>query len=344
VVDGLPQPFHQDVGDSPQFEADPLQTLEEILAEIDSLPLPTRIRRESTISIERRWVDTEIPNMELLDVLAHAYGVLSQLIHSAHERAGVSHGLVIDVEGEQLSIPHMEAEGNRLPCMVTSRAIRTVNLHLEERTLATGGKMWSVETDREQAEKSARKYGLDKLVRLETAPESPIDLLPMYIKGATAVAHSGEEHGWFIFFFRGIAPVDSRALLARDAADKRDLAQSIAEIVAANRIDGVIEIGEVWQSPATPDPDGAFIRPGAHPERTEAIMIWAETANGQKSAVQIPIKRRRLRRPVVGDVIELNAKSAKNNFLDPVRGVWATWPATQTEPSQPQPGARDDTA
>jgi hypothetical protein len=333
VAEGLPQPFRKGVKeDSPQFDASPMATLDEILAEIDSVALPARIRRESTISIERRWVDSELPDMELLDVLAYAYGFLNQIIYSAHKRAGIDHGLMINVEGEGVPAPELQAEGGRLPCMVTSRAMRTVNFHLDKGTLATGGKMWSIKSDSDQEERIARKYGLHNVVQAETEPTSLVDLLPMYINIARIIAHTGEEHGWFTFFFRGMTPVGREALLARDAADKRNLAQRIAEIVAINRIDGIIEVGEVWQAPATPDSDGAFIRPAEHQERTEAILIWIETASGLKSAVTIPIKRRKHRKPIVGDATEINVETTTNNFLDPVRQVWATWPKTQAEP------------
>jgi hypothetical protein len=262
VAEGLPQSFRRGVKeDPPQFEVSPMATLDEILAEIDAIPLPTRIRRESTISIERRWVDSELPDMELLDVLAHAYGFLNQIIHSAHKRAGIDHGLMINIEGERVPVPELEAEGGRSPCMVTSRAMRTVNFHTEKGTLATGGKMWSIESDSVQEERAARRYGLHNVVQAETKPTSLIDLLPMYISIAQTIGHTGEEHGWFIFFFRGMTPVGREALLARDAADKRNLAQRIAEIVAINRIDGIIEVGEVWQAPSALDSDRAFIRP-----------------------------------------------------------------------------------
>jgi hypothetical protein len=333
VAEGLPQPFSKDTGgDAPKFNTNPMLTLEEILAKVDELHLPTRILRESTLSIERRWVDTDIPNMELLDVLAHVYGVLNQIIHDAHDRAGLSHSLMVDVDGEPVPVPEIETEEGRLPCMVTSRAIRTINLRLIEGKVATGGKMWSIEPDQAGAERAARKYGLDKVEKLEAQPESLFDLLPVYISSAQAIAQSGEEHGWFMFFFRGRTLVGQQILAVRDAADKRDLSQRVAEIVAINRIDGVIEIGEVWQAPITPDSEGAFVRPAVHPDRTEAITIWAETASGLKRSVMIPITRRRLRKPVVGNVVEVDTETAKNNFLEPIRRVWATWPKTETEP------------
>ena len=335
VAEGLPQPFSKDAeADPPQFSTNPMLTIEEILTKIDELHLPTRVLRESTLSIERRWVDTEIPNMELLDVLAHVYGILSQIIHDAHDRAGVSHSLMVDVGREQVPIPEIEAEGSRLPCMVTSRAIRTINLHLTKEKVATGGKMWSIKVDRAGAESAARKYGLKKIEMPEAEPDSLFDLLPVYISSAQAIAKSGEEHGWFIFFFRGIVPVGQEILAVRDAADKRDLSQRVAEIVAINRIDGIIEIGEIWQAPITPDSEGAFIRPAVHPDRTEAITIWAETASGLKHSIMIPITRRRLRKPLVGDVIEIDTETAINNFLEPTRRVWATWQNRETNPSE----------
>ena len=342
VAAGLPQPFKKESGEnSPKLQANPLLTLEQILNQIDDLHLPSRIREESTLTVERRWVDSNLPDMELLDALAHVYGVLSQLIWDAHDRAGINHELFVNVDGDAVPIPELEAAGGRLPCMVTTRALRSVSLHLTDASPATGGKIWSYKHDDAGAEKAAKKYKLKTPVKAAAEPVSPIDLLPMYIENATAIARSGEEHGWFIFFFRGIVPLwPPQALIARDASDKRDLAQNVAEIVATNHIDGIIEVGEVWQAPITPDPEGAFVRPAVHPERTEAITIWAETAAGQKASVHIPVTRRRFRSPIVGDPIEVDMESAKNFFLEPVRRVWKSWQSPPVE--EPQASGDDN--
>lgn len=340
VAAGLPQPFRKEPAEkSPKFNTNPLHSLDQILDQIEDLPLPSRIRQESTITIERRWVDSDLPNIELLDALAHVYGFLSQLVKDAHDRAGVAQSLMIEIHGEAVPIPELEAEGGRLPCMITSRILRSASFHLVEGTPATGGKMRPFQPDKSMAEKAAKKYKMEP-VRLDAEPSSPIDLIPMFIKNATAIAQSGEEHGWFIFFFRGITRLGIEALAARDASDKRILAQNIAEIVAANHIDGIVEIGEVWQAPMTSDPEGAFVRPAVHPERTEAISIWAETATGQKASIHIPIKRRRLRATIVGEPVQVDTESITNFFLEPVRRVWATWQVAETETAEAsdQPG------
>lgn len=336
VAAGLPQPFQMKSGESsPNFEANPLLSLEQILSRIDELPLPSRIKQESTVTIERRWVEANLPDMELLDALAHVYGILSQIIAGAHDLAGVEHGLMMNIDGEAVSVPELEAAGGRLPCMVTTRAVRSISFHLMDGSPATGGKMWSMPPrDDTEVQKSVKKYRLEDPVIPAAEPSSPIDLLPMYIKNAMAIARSGEEHGWFVFFFRGITPLPPQILMARDAADKRNLAQAIAEIVATNRIDGIIEVGEVWQAPITPDAEGAFVRPAVHPERTEAIAIWAETATGQKACVHIPIKRRRFKAPLIGEPIEMDTGSTKNFFLDPVRRVWESWQNPNTKEAQ----------
>jgi hypothetical protein len=330
VTEGLPEsPKPSPTSEQPEIEADPLSSLDEILAHIAEIPLPARIRGESTITIERRWVDSNLPDRELLDVLAQAYGFLSQIIGDAHDRVGLNHGIAADIGDAVILVPELETVGGRLPCMVTSRARRTISLHLVEGTPATGGKMWSVEPDEAMEQRAAKKYRVESPSGLEVAPGSVIDMMPMYIKHAIAIVLSGEEHGWFVFFFRGLQPVGSKILMARDAADKRDLVQNIAEIVAVNHIDGIIEVGEVWQSPFALDPEGAFVRPAAHPQRTEAIAIWIETATGQKASAHIPITRRRFRRPSVGPVVQASEEAVQNNFLDPVRRVWASWERRQ---------------
>jgi hypothetical protein len=42
------------------------------------------------LSVERRWVDSELPAMEILDALAHVYGQLALMIVGLHDHVGVA--------------------------------------------------------------------------------------------------------------------------------------------------------------------------------------------------------------------------------------------------------------
>lgn len=326
VVDGLgsarPEPRGEaDVRE--EVSAPPLLTLAEILEHVSGLELPDRVYRESTLSIERRWEDSALPGRELTESLAHVYGFLRRVIHDAHDHVGITHGTVADLDGETVRVPEVPENGGRLPCMVTTRSVRTVTFNVKDGRVATAGRRVALRPSAAKARAAQKKYKLERASIGELpSVETILDLTDWYAERAKAIVRSGEEHAWMVFFFRGTVPVDAQALFARDAAEKRALAQELADIVAVNGVDGVVEVGEFWHAPFTVGPDGAHLRPADHPHRGEALAIHIELADGRSKTTSLLIERRRGLRRRVKFLPTHDESGYQNNTLEPVRAVW----------------------
>jgi hypothetical protein len=81
-----------------------LEALSEDL--IDRALLPAELKRASILRIERRWVASDLPQFELLHVLAHGYTTLAYLIQDAHRplsRAIATTDLPEQLPGQPLS-------------------------------------------------------------------------------------------------------------------------------------------------------------------------------------------------------------------------------------------------
>lgn len=291
-------------------------SLPQILGMISKLPIPVRVLRQSSLTVERRWVDKALPDREVLDSLAYAFGVLEQLIGDAHDRAGRKHGVAVR-HSEGIVLDSRQPRQGRLPCMVTSRKVRTLVISLNDLRPETGGKSWHVEYDEGVAAEALKKYG--DVSKPPISPESPVDLLPYFIEVGKQILRRDKEHGWFIHYFLDGRQVHAEVLMARHNADKRDLAQRVAELVAINGFDGVIVTGEAWVAPRLNDAEGAPIPAGQHPDREEILLIHAEDAAGRRRAVYIPFERRRGRKTTVGEPLD---DSGSFEFLNPVRAVW----------------------
>lgn len=266
--EGLPSP-------SVELNVKPLASPREALNELSNVHIPQRILRQSTLSIERRWVDGTLPQVELLDALAHVYGFLTRMLQDVHSRAGVQHGTVVLHPGQPQQFSETEAHEGRLPCMVTTRSARTTNFAMKDGRVDVGGQIWSVRPDPGLFEAAIQRYK-PRRVRPPTVPTNALHLIPFYTETARAILLSGEDHGWYMFFFKGAREVDSIVLAARDAADKRTLAQELAELIMLNDIDGLIGVGESWMAAFETDPDGVPIPAGEQPDRTECLIIHAE--------------------------------------------------------------------
>lgn len=304
-----------------KISAPPRYGLDTIIRMIFKSDVPTRIIRQSTLNLERRWVDQALPDHELLDAMAHAFGELRQLLADAHDRCGMEHGIVVGHDDAAV-VDTRDLNEGRYPCMVTSRLVRTLSISMEDFSPATGGRAWNVSFDQATAEESRRNYG--EAPPPPNDPASPVDWVPQFIEiGTQILLKDKTEHGWFVHYFIGGDRVHSEVLMARHSADKRDLAQRTAELVAMNGFDGVIVTGEAWHAPLALDEDGVAIPPSERPDREEVLIIHAEDATGRVRSVHVPIHRRRGRRTTVGDVVEGSVEEARSyNFLAPTRAVW----------------------
>lgn len=62
---------------------------EQIRRSIPRRLLDQHVIEHGTLSVERRWIDSELPDTEVLDALAHMYGQLAFLLISLHDHVGV---------------------------------------------------------------------------------------------------------------------------------------------------------------------------------------------------------------------------------------------------------------
>jgi hypothetical protein len=86
------------------------------------------IKKDGVLRIRRRWIENSLPEIELLDAVARAYGHLAQLVRSAHEQMGLIGPVTTDVKtGEQF--PEADLDG-RLPCMIGHEDARTLDIWL----------------------------------------------------------------------------------------------------------------------------------------------------------------------------------------------------------------------
>jgi hypothetical protein len=297
----------------------PAASFEEALESLATARVPETILKDSYVVIERRWVADSLPDHELLDALAHCHGFLLGLIADAHKRSNSEHGVTIHHEksGELEAMPF-----RRLPCMVTSRVFRTTRFAMHDGRLDLGGRSWSLDQHKvtdEEVRHAAKAYKA-RPVKLDKFPMTPVDWLPYYVEQGRAILLSGQDHGWFVFFFRGRSVVDMRRIAARDAIDKRLLSQEIAEHVAVNDIDGLVDVSEVWTAPFSVDVDGVPVTATENPNRGESLCFYAVDAYGHEASIHIPFERRRFRkRPILG---EPEPFGGENMFYLPTREVW----------------------
>ncbi|WP_142102220.1 hypothetical protein [Pseudonocardia cypriaca] len=273
--------------------------------------LPERALASKLILAERRWVDKALSNYELLDALAHCYGVLANLLADAHQRKG----------GASAGTARLLHEG-RLPCMVTTLDVRTAHYRVTDGSLVTvmGRGIAEIGNFRSTA---VRRYKTQLPELIDAAqPQSVIDLVDPIFTQAKNVLSKDKTHSHITMLYRGTELIDVRQTLFSDRADKYVYARDLAKAVLMTGADGVITIGEIWQSKVTLDDQGVVLPPAEVPDRLEALEVYAETSDGSIRAKYAYFRKRFGRISYYGE--QEITESLENNMYAPTRAVWGS--------------------
>jgi hypothetical protein len=68
----------------------------ELLKTIPKEALENHVLKNGMLRIQRRWVENNLPDHELLDALAIAYGKIKEIVHDAHRELGLPEPLTVD--------------------------------------------------------------------------------------------------------------------------------------------------------------------------------------------------------------------------------------------------------
>lgn len=285
-------------------EAPPILTIEEIFDELHSWDIPLSVRHRSTVLLERRWVDRNISDHELLALLSYAYGRMNSLVTKAHELIGMHavRVLVPEVTDEYPALPKVEYVEDlpldgRLPCMASTRHLRTKRLRMSNAESVEEFRSWTVRYDHELATavRESAIYG--------TAPDYPANeiggwqtnaqlakAVRFYARLAEGILRSGQDHGWFSYFLRDGRNVGARVHVTTDTQGKHAIAAEIARTALETDADAVLTVSEAWMSPMQETPDGSYVPPGLHPDRTEAILVSAVSKSGATASGSVPFR------------------------------------------------------
>ena len=88
------------------------------------------IFKHGALKIQRRWVENTLPDYELLDATAIAYGKIAEIVRDAHRQIGVDEPATNNLRTGQ----HVEmgARGGRMPCMIGHAEARSINVRLSD--------------------------------------------------------------------------------------------------------------------------------------------------------------------------------------------------------------------
>lgn len=308
---------HLDEGPKIQVPAKLADAPLALLRSIPKSKLGEHIKKNGVLRIRRRWIENSLPDVELLEAVARAYGHLSLLVRSAHQQMGLAKPVTTNIEtGEQF--PEQD-QGGRLPCMIGHEDERTLDVWL-----ATGKPLEFEQVHVELSEENAKtevnklneRYGFNGTEILSDSDDVHNQARALFA-AARKMFEKDRYHIMVALLFREGKMVCLRELRPEEHGHKFMMMRTLAQEAQRIGVDGAVLISEAWSSPA--NPDNPYMRPVDSNERIEFLMATAVSKKGEPLQLTAKISRKG-KNVVLEDTVE-NFEGAHFAFA-PLYEVW----------------------
>lgn len=314
----------------------PSSKIEEIaqgIIRFELVKVPAEIKEDVVLSFERRWVVSDFPSKELLEIIAYGYSFLSRLLADAHRELESD---IITCEYNQNSQAYSR-DGILLE-MITTKNKRTLNL-----TYSNGRiKVMNLHNIREKLvdergyikkdirEEVTKRYG-DTKALWEKFPKTkdpfPFNLKDRHIEMAKYLL-SKDKHLSMKAFLYTIETLSPRicTLLPENKSDKFVLMQEVAEEVKKTNSTGIVIISESWYISAPIDNDmlkhiKKLNQPSKKPfGRKESVIIIMATPE-KVETYTIPFSRNLFGKIKFEETLEIKEDN-RDGLLRPIFDAW----------------------
>lgn len=284
----------------------------------ESVPVGKDKSESSLLSVERRWVDVQLPDYEVLDALSYCYSFIDKLVKDAHAHVGIR-GLcpyrkakgVIDID--QKRIEHL---GGRPPCMVATRAERTVWVKLSsgEELLPL---QYHKEFDLEELREAAKRYGLDERDELfKKKPETMMEEAEFWFNMAKIVLCKDGYHIPMVILYGPNPTIINMRL--DEQVDKYLMWEQIAEHVELCGAEKLVFVAEAWLRV----PEEKLHPTDYSYKPREGLSLIAVSNDGGFISICAEFKRKGNSIHFLKEHISQKESSIDSRQLEPVKRVW----------------------
>lgn len=255
-----------------EFQISPFITTEQIakdLVRMHVVKAPEQIADHAILNVERKWVVNDLPNHELLDVIARGYKFFERLTADAHQQAELDLGICSSTYGTNHENPFA-------PCMSVTRDDRSANIKISTQKLFP-----KVEFDHINKESSKYRESVERYSKIEPPLPRHVDDLFEFVKvineRAKQMLAMDKGHNTIFIFCYPDGSYNPMEVRADDKSEQFILIRSVADQVRRTRANGVIAISEVWVIPE--NKRIGYKLPADHPEKEEALQVSAVSKN-----------------------------------------------------------------
>lgn len=269
---------HADEYPIAKVQAGLFETLGEILKRVPVFVLKHQVLEHGVLKLQRRWVETNLPNNELLEALSYVYGQLSLLIDDAHKQLGLPVSELVQVEHDEKLTFDRKGNKGRLPCMVANEGHRTLLISLKTRQPLTLVKK-RIYKDEALGKKAVERYKTEEIIEKIRSAKNLRELADAYFEKARAIFLTDGYLVPFMCFVKGSKIIDLMPFGATDKSTKYLLMRRFADEVQKNGADAVMFATELWFAPV--NDKNPFSSLEDSPDKEERLGIFVCSENSE---------------------------------------------------------------
>jgi hypothetical protein len=267
--------------------------------------LVPHVLEHGTLILERRWVDSALPDVEVLEAMAKVYRELAGLVKDLLMRVGESE------RAAQLEVSP--------PIMSPVLMDRAIYVSLKDGR-SIGYRVFSTEITGEELRTAAKRYekfadwsGLPKAATFEESCD-------IVFKHARGVVLRDHYHRSIALLFTGRLLTKVVGLDFPDRASKYVMVRELARLAVIVGADGVMLIGEAWGAKSQDVPPSGFASEAT--ERMELLTMSAASSAGQSLHYEARMIRKRIKRHRIKDLGVTRKEEAFLYIVSPFQKEW----------------------
>lgn len=295
-----------------KIDVPPLIKTEEI-AEYLSTKIPNKdLLDVGILRIERKWIDSKLPETELFETLTHCYEILMLLLLDAHR------SLLSEEDRFKCSwFSHFSSIKKLLPpCVIATDWDRSIWFDLKSGEFCHPEHVNVNLMEKKQLLKHYPEF--PEIIKGTKKPINLKDEVELCFKQAKYLLLKDGHHLPIVILGYPDGKKGIRSLTLEDRTAKHLLYRQLAVDIEKTGANSVIFINETWVAPN--DKKRKFIHAVDSPKRRESLMIVAADSYGKVFAREILFVKDEDGKIIFGEEREIDEITP--NFLAPILKVW----------------------
>lgn len=279
-------------------------SIKRILRRVNPPSLPREILENAYLRIERRWVENDLADREVLTILNYGLAVLEALLD--------------DLKRHISNSTHAAVYFSDPPSKDPIFNPKILLIRLKDGSLAGEFARREIPPTENAKQRVLERYGpLPAPPTEPTGESSLLEISKYFMEYATRVLSKDGHHMSLAFLISDGNKAELVGMSPQDNAEKYLLWRKLADDVRRTGATKIIAISEIWL--ASFDKDSPFRRPVDAPNKEEALHILAASKDG--TVISLLKKFYRNNTEFVFDETVIT-NDGKAYLLEPIREVW----------------------